>query len=736
MLDGTIPRDILGQLLPANALSILEMLKHPLPASVPAFRTYDVQAFFRNGEPDLVALETSHLVLVLRNSPIPPRMVVSMMVEEMSRRNKNEKTSVCFAHLMQNAADPAAHSYPLFCPWENAQAWIMKQLTSKDPDTRQLAEETMVLLGGLPYDMPMCGLEDSHGLPMHLAWRYLGPHYTTASMQNDLIGLLRQKIVTNMPWIRCFRIERLEFTKKIIEAYKRRDNNVYNCEQLFRWVKRVGDDIAERKQEVLTIVHLDGLVDTVGTDPQHHFVALSIDGSTSVLRYGDSLGHKMPRLLFDAYSWWTNQHGLRTFNLESLPITAQKDGHSCGTLAQNALEHRVDPVGVPLTPAKAVAAEHLRSFLKVAHHALASHDNRVVDAQLDEFPSAPFCFPPDGPQSAPFGEAIKAGIIAPLPVSGASRISIHALLSPLPDADMALHAPSSQASLDMSMQTSATVVNATPCVSPGAGNMTPGVLPMVLDTMPHVLPGALDAMLRVPSKALDAMPCVSSRAFDAMPRISSGALDATPRVSSGELDVMPCILTRAFDAMPRVSSGALDATSRVLSGELDAMPRVSSEALDATPHVLSGELDAMPHVSSGALDATPRVLSRELDAMPHVSSGALDTTPRVLSGAMDAMPRVSSGAFDAMPYILPDVSPSSINDISAGYEPDALWAMPEDDPMDIDFMFASPSDLNENVSNNGMNTPKVEHTHKGPIVPSQLKDTKLTQFFKKENVED
>ena len=69
-------------------------------------------------------------------------------------------------------------------PWVKAKAWLTVELKQKKVlKRRTYAEDVNILLAQLPWGVKKCGVSDTE--PIHTMWRYLGPHFTTGSQQND-----------------------------------------------------------------------------------------------------------------------------------------------------------------------------------------------------------------------------------------------------------------------------------------------------------------------------------------------------------------------------------------------------------------------------------------------------------------------------------------------------------------------------------------------------------------------
>jgi uncharacterized coiled-coil protein SlyX len=215
---------------------------------------------------------------------------------------------------------------------------------------RALAADAKAFLGALPWD------NDT----VRNMWRYLGPHWTTSSMQNDLLDELSGCITAQPDLAARLQVKNLALTAKIMEAAATQTADTYQTAQSFRWIRALGEDITHRQQVVLTLHHLG--------NHDKHWVSLVIDGEHQMIRYGNSYGTEMPPDLVEACQWWLSQHAATPFAVEVLPITAQSsdDTSSCGFLSDNSLGHFAFPNTVPLVASSGIKAARTSAFLLIA----------------------------------------------------------------------------------------------------------------------------------------------------------------------------------------------------------------------------------------------------------------------------------------------------------------------------------------------------------------------------------
>jgi len=106
----------------------------------------------------------------------------------------------------------------------------------------------------------------------------------------------------------------------------------------------------------------------------NHWIALILDFKASRILYGDSMGGTIDEGIEEALNWWIGQHMGTQFTTSYLPITRQRDGHSCGILAWKALAAYLFPARYSLADGGAVGDERLKMLLRV----LDRHNEKVM----------------------------------------------------------------------------------------------------------------------------------------------------------------------------------------------------------------------------------------------------------------------------------------------------------------------------------------------------------------------
>jgi hypothetical protein len=369
-----IPPDIRSTLLPVSQTSLKELADFILPSL--QVKVPDNSAFFSNVEP---VMATSYMIAKLRYLPIPNEPTIRKLFMDSQGAWLRGCKSIMYSHL--DATEQATTTFPLWIltfwrdvvdarrlvvQWAACKDWVAGRLQQKkSAAVRELAEQASVMMTALPHGSSKpAGLSDT--APIHGTWRYLGPHWLEAEQIDDLLELLRNKILDNPTLAATMHTARSSLITKILTVFDNRARGDYHVEKNLQWIRSIGNDISQNKVNILTAVHLKDVTNS------QHWVPLIIHAGGNEFHYGDSFGSPMPPRLQDALTWWISQHRT-SFQLPTiipLPITIQTDGHSCGMLTINSLRHFIDPFRFPLAGGsrESGALERLEAFNMVSTH--------------------------------------------------------------------------------------------------------------------------------------------------------------------------------------------------------------------------------------------------------------------------------------------------------------------------------------------------------------------------------
>jgi hypothetical protein len=364
-----MPAPITSRILPDDSISLNALLDFTLPRPIVSVeRTSDLSVYFSKSAPDII---DASAILRLRRLDMPPTAVIRRLSSDGRQAWLDGFTSVKYGHIN---GETVTH-FPLWVitywntvvdirtkirkPWNEARDWVRNQMQQKKrSDVRDLAAETSRLLAILPWNAAKRGLSDTE--PLHTLWRYLGPSWMSSTDENDMLEMLRERIAGDPDLVGTVRVEAVELCEKLSTAFKNKEITSYDESSSTRWIRSLGQDIFGRGERLVTIAHLHS------HNTKKHWVAIEMDGGTLTLRYGDSLQAHIPFSLRSAFEWWAAKHTSDQLQFDTLPISSQTDGHSCGILAHNAAEHTVFSSST-LIPQADVVVRRLTIFNKISN---------------------------------------------------------------------------------------------------------------------------------------------------------------------------------------------------------------------------------------------------------------------------------------------------------------------------------------------------------------------------------
>lgn len=361
--EFSIPAHIRLQVLPASGLSINDLLEFPLPKSAISTNQLDVNNFFSRENPDIWS---EAVMFRLRRLPTPSVPIIQALVSIQHQAWLDGYKSVQYTHLGHAVTTHFLLWLVSFWvavidmekavrrPWSTTREQLRTELHQRvSVEQKTLAADANSFLAKLPWDSE----------PVRTLWRFLGPHWTTSSQQNDMLDELADRI-HDVPELRTNILAHNSFlSAKIIQLAASRESCSYSEAKCLQWLRTLGEQIANGKK-LLTEHHL-------GKD-NPHWVSLVIDGSEGKMLYGDSYHHEMPLELREAFNWWLSHHVPVSFTVKNLPISTQEptDTSSCGILVNNSLDHYTFPTIVPLLRTSEVKAARSMLFLRTAQEVL------------------------------------------------------------------------------------------------------------------------------------------------------------------------------------------------------------------------------------------------------------------------------------------------------------------------------------------------------------------------------
>ncbi|VDC01763.1 unnamed protein product [Peniophora sp. CBMAI 1063] len=282
---------------------------------------------------------------VLMRTPTPNVEVVDELVHMLPAMARAGYKSVQPVHLNTTVS----RHFPMWLPlyWKaiaemqpacTAWARTIRKLESarkvwaKDPTRLQLydvAEDTFNLLDTVRWSDRLCGFsDDTH--PLHVVSAFGEPtRWLSTSQENLLLDLLRDDVLASDKRGEI-EVENMDFLTKLTTAYKTADIIPYGSSRYVQRQRGLGESLSSgARKAVCMLANVGG----------NHWVGVVVDFASKKILYGDSMNHDMPELLQNALVWWTAQHSDTSFEIAALETVRQRDGHSCGLLAFNAVGH-------------------------------------------------------------------------------------------------------------------------------------------------------------------------------------------------------------------------------------------------------------------------------------------------------------------------------------------------------------------------------------------------------------
>jgi hypothetical protein len=347
-----IPLEIQGEILPNKNLSVIDFLKSPLPAVARSPIT-NPDEYLSPLSPTITSIKE------IKSIPTPPPTVLDKLIRS---PNITSSQSVLCPHTVGLTSErlpiwildywnQVAHIRPVKVKWGAAEDNLQIQMCNKtSQDTKPLIIQVYNALACLAWSVNIKGFWAS------ITSDYLTPYFTkewfSDEQENQMLYLLQQQV-----WREKSRdgidITDTFFIKRLIEVFQEKEE--YATKPAYAWIRKKGRELSTGVYETLaTIANID----------ENHWVAVVLDFTGSRIQYGDSMGFSIDEDLEAVLTWWTHQHTGRSFTTSYLPITRQRDGHSCRILAWNALAVHIFPTTYSLMDIKAIAAERLQMFLR------------------------------------------------------------------------------------------------------------------------------------------------------------------------------------------------------------------------------------------------------------------------------------------------------------------------------------------------------------------------------------
>lgn len=360
-------------ILPAPNLDVLNLLNFSLPPIPPSASTGYPLANFSE------AAVTCEDASTIRRFMVPQRELVNTLFRGKSDAVRNGSQSLCY---VSSQFLPPAH-LPLwvltfwdevlslrgtegaYTQWRNAEDWLRarrKIWRVKTPLAMKTAvEQTYEDLASLPWSGDVQGFDNPE--PLHTLATYATHEWFSDVHENQMLDLLRLQVGRRNKGCQ-FEVENLAFWKFLKTAYDQREGGAYFEDRYLQRPRELGEALQNGVRDVVVMI-----VNLLNV----HWVGVAVNFRQSCILYGDSLDRPPDKPTVDILRWWTEVHTGSPFSVQSLSITRQPDGHSCGLMSWNAIAHYLLPDCYPLLNHLDLDAARLH----ILHEVIRRHQDEV-----------------------------------------------------------------------------------------------------------------------------------------------------------------------------------------------------------------------------------------------------------------------------------------------------------------------------------------------------------------------
>ena len=236
--------------------------------------------------------------------------------------------------------------------WRAAHHELAAQLMFKPND--RLLRCVLDTLSRIPWTGQLRVCQNS--IDIHKLWVFLSKEWLSDDHLLVMLDLLQEDISTK--YQNQIFIENTHFMNILTAAYH--EHTQYTSERSFRWVRERGQQLAAgEKTHLATIVNKSNV----------HWVALIIDFMHGQILYGNLAGQPIDRKITDILGWWIAYHtGGSKFPVTSLDISIQRDSHSCGMFAWDALRYELSNHSTERLHPTRASVDCLQMFLRLVRH--------------------------------------------------------------------------------------------------------------------------------------------------------------------------------------------------------------------------------------------------------------------------------------------------------------------------------------------------------------------------------
>ena len=347
-----------ADLLPADNLSVLDFLQFDTPGIVPTIR-FNMVDYLSDRESNITNADE------IKQLPLPPISIIQALFTELSQPTMHKQSIICPHFPLVDGK-----RFPLWIVtfwsslitvknaqkrWADAVTALEKRMYSPkltDLSTKKRLRDCYAMFACLEWSGSLSGFDITPKL-LHLT-SFFTKEWLDDEHIHLILELIRQDIQIINPDGACHIHPHTGFLDLLTNAANMREQYIDGSSRDAGWLRQLGDELAGGIKNQLGFI---------ANRNANHWLAVVMDFRTQCISYGDSMGYAFDRHQEEILTWWAFTHTGEQFDIEKMPITLQRDGHSCGIFASNALASLF--LDVPLVPSEQAADARLDLFVRI-----------------------------------------------------------------------------------------------------------------------------------------------------------------------------------------------------------------------------------------------------------------------------------------------------------------------------------------------------------------------------------
>lgn len=366
-----IPSVIESIVLPHHSLSVQGLVTYPLPSICTVTPSPGPsKLYFSKEAPEPLG---TAMISLLKTLPIPVLSRVSDILGSAGPKWLDGHQSVIYIHTSTTSR------FPLWTirlwhrilairtaqkAWADADRFLSALQVRNSVAVRNEADAFRLLLANLPWHGRIKGFSDNEDVTYLAA--FASTKWLSDLHETFMLECLQRRMRASSDYDPKIAITNIWTSKHILTAYDNRLHNPYPPSTPNALVQ-LGNDLASGRKTKLGLMWYIKDGHWVSTD-------IFVDQSRCTVSYADPMGEPVPESVHNAANWWLAAHIKQPLVWGLLECPVQRDGYSCGILAQNALAYEFLPGVYPLIDTSTVSAAAIARLQAgaevIRHHCL------------------------------------------------------------------------------------------------------------------------------------------------------------------------------------------------------------------------------------------------------------------------------------------------------------------------------------------------------------------------------